>query len=78
MQLKLSNSMGSHMVVMLLTSCYLYTGQCRVEEIIPPAQSWEECSGRTAALLKTLVNTIGDDGWTPVGISCSLQTAPTS
>jgi hypothetical protein len=61
-----------------LSSCYLYTGQCRVEEINPPAQSWEECSSRGAALLKTLNHTIGDDGWTPVGISCSLQTQPAS
>ena len=73
-----SYSMESHVVAILLTSCYLYTGQCRVEEVNPPAQSWEECSGRRAVLLKTLANTIGDDGWTPVGISCSLQTAPAS
>jgi hypothetical protein len=66
------------MVAMLLTSCYLYTGQCRVEEINPPAQSWEECHSRRAVLLKTFANTIGDDGWTPVGISCSLQRAPAS
>jgi hypothetical protein len=67
-----------YMIAILLSSCYLYTGQCRVEEINPPAQSWEECSRRGAALLKTLNHTIGDDGWTPVGISCSLQTAPAS
>jgi hypothetical protein len=73
-----SDSMESHVVAILLTSCYLYTGQCRVEEINPPAQSWEECSDRRAVLVKTLANTIGDDGWTPVGISCSLQTAPAS
>jgi hypothetical protein len=71
-------SVESHMVAMLLASCYLYTGQCRVEEINPPAQSWEECDNRRAVLLKTLRNTISDDGWTPVGISCSLQKAPTS
>jgi hypothetical protein len=65
------------MVVILLTSCYLYTGQCRVEEIHPAARSWEECHGRTAVLLKTLAHTIGDDGWTPMGISCFSQTAPT-
>jgi len=38
----------------------------------------EECSGRRAVLLKILANTTGDDGWTSMGISCSLQTAPAS
>jgi hypothetical protein len=66
------------MIVILLSSCYLYTGQCRVEEIHPPAQSWEECHSRRAALLKTLAHTMGDDGWTPMGISCSSQAQPTS
>jgi hypothetical protein len=66
------------MIAILLSSCYLYTGDCRVEEINPPANSWEECDTRRAVLLKQLAHTIGDDGWTPVGIACSLRTEPTS
>jgi len=66
------------MIAILLSSCYLYTGDCRVEEVSPPAQSWEECHSRRAVLLKTLEHAIGDDGWTPVGVACSLRTAPTS
>ena len=65
------------MIAILLSSCYLYTGQCRVEEVDPPAQSWEECHSRGAALLKTLAHTTGDDGWTLTGVSCSLRRGPT-
>jgi hypothetical protein len=66
------------MIAIVSSSCYLYTGQCRVEEINPPAQSLEECRSGAAALIETLAHTIGDDGWTPVAISWFVQTEPVS
>lgn len=60
------------MITILLSSCSLYAGECRVAEIDPAAQSWEECRSRGAVIIKALSHTIGDNGWTPVWISCSL------
>jgi hypothetical protein len=60
------------MMIMLLTSCYLYTGECRVERVPSPPLPSEECSAGAHVLAQTLAHSIGDAGWTPVGVLCSL------
>jgi len=64
------------MIAMLITYCYVSTGECRVEEVGPPVRTWEECDRHAKALLKTMVGTIGDDGSAAIGFSCSVQTRP--
>jgi len=65
------------MIAMLLSSCPLYGLMPRGEDQ-PTGPILGECRSRKAVLLKTLFYTIGDDGWTPMGIDCSLQMAPSS
>ena len=61
------------MVLLFMTSCYLYTGACRVEQVGSAPLTERECSMRAQALTKSLAHSIGDDGWTPVGVTCSLK-----
>jgi hypothetical protein len=63
------------MLIILLNLCYLQTGECRVEEIKPPPQTQQECSRRAAELAKQLAHSIGDDGWVPMGVSCSVRSS---
>jgi hypothetical protein len=66
------------MIAMLITYCYVSTGECRVEELNPPMRTWEECDSRSKALLKTMAHAIGDDGSAAIGVSCSVQTQPSN
>jgi len=66
------------MIVMLITYCYVSTGECRSEEISPPTRTWEECDSRRKVLLKTMVHAIGDDGSVAIGVSCSVQAQPSN
>lgn len=63
------------MIAILVSYCFLSTGECRTEEVGPPMQTWEECVSRKDVLVKTMVNAIGDDGSAVVGISCSARDA---
>lgn len=61
------------MMILLLTSCYLYTGDCRVEAVHSTPLTSEECVKRAQILARTLARSIGDDGWTPVGVICTIS-----
>ena len=63
------------MPIILLSLCYLQTGECRVEEIKPRPQTRQECSRRVAELAKQLARSIGEGGWVPMGVSCSVRSS---
>lgn len=63
------------MIAILISYCFLSTGECRTEEFGPPVQTWEECVCRKHALVKTMVNAIGDDGSAVIGTSCAARDA---
>jgi hypothetical protein len=63
------------MAIILLSWCYLQTGECRVEEIKPRPQTQQECSLRAAELAKELAHSNGEGGWVPIGVSCSVRSS---
>jgi len=64
------------MIAMLITYCYVSTGECRVEEVGRPMRTWEECESRSKIIVKTIVNAIGDDGSAAIGVSCLMNSQP--